>query len=181
MKFHKTPIAGLIIIEPDVFNDDRGYFFEAYSYLGFREAGIPDAFVQDNEAQSKKGVLRGLHYQVGKMAQSKLLRVIHGAIFDVAVDIREGSSTYGKWYGIELSAENKKQFYIPRGFAHGYVALEDGTILAYKCDNFYSKAHEGGIRYDDPSLAIAWPIDGVKPIVSERDLGLPAFGAHNKP
>jgi dTDP-4-dehydrorhamnose 3,5-epimerase len=180
LKINKTEIEGLLLIEPDVFHDDRGFFFEAYNYAVFAKAGIKDAFVQDNEAQSKKGVLRGLHYQAGELAQSKLVRVIRGAAFDVAVDIREGSPTYGKWVGVELSALNKIQFYIPRGFAHGYVALEEGTVLCYKCDNFYSRAHEGGIRYDDPLLAITWPNTDLKPIISEKDLLLPGFGAHRK-
>ncbi len=181
MKIHKTTIEGLLILEPDIFGDDRGYFFEAYNYSSFLEAGIQDAFVQDNEAQSKKGVLRGLHYQVAKLAQSKLVRVIKGSVYDVAVDIREGSATYGKWIGVKLSAENKKQLYIPRGFAHGYIAMEEGTIFSYKCDNFYSRAHEGGIRYDDPLIGIDWQLNGMTPLVSERDLGLPGFGAHLKP
>ena len=181
MKITKTEIDGLLIIEPDVYTDDRGYFFEAYSYAAFVDAGIEDSFVQDNEAQSRRGVLRGLHYQTGPLAQSKLVRVINGIVYDVAVDIRPGSDTYGKWIGVELSAKNKKQFYIPRGFAHGYVALEEDTILVYKCDNFYSKAHEGGIRYDDPILNIQWPLVSGRAIVSERDLGLPAFGAHQTP
>lgn len=178
LKINKTEIDGLVVIEPDIFHDDRGFFFESYNYAAFIEAGITDAFVQDNEAQSKKGVLRGLHYQVGELAQSKLVRVIQGAAFDIAVDIREGSATFGKWYGVELSAENKKQFYVPRGFAHGYVALAEDTILCYKCDNFYSKPHEGGIRYDDPILNISWPITDIRLIVSDRDLSLPAFGSH---
>lgn len=181
MQILKTEIAGLLIIEPDVYGDDRGYFFESYNYAAYRDAGITDAFVQDNEAQSKLGVLRGMHYQVGELAQSKLVRVTKGRVFDVAVDIREGSSTFGKWVGIELSAENKRQFYVPRGFAHGYLSLEEGTVFAYKCDNFYSKAHEGGIRYDDPVLNIQWPINGLKAIVSERDLSLPLFGSHRRP
>ena len=181
MKINKVPIEGLVIIEPDIFQDERGYFYEAYNYYAYKTAGIKDAFVQDNEAQSKSGVLRGLHYQVGGLAQSKLVRVIRGAVFDVAVDIREGSPTYGQWHGVELSAESKKQYYIPRGFAHGYISLQDNTILSYKCDNFYSKDHEGGIRYDDDQLGIKWPVDGLQPIVSPRDLGLPAFGSHRKP
>jgi dTDP-4-dehydrorhamnose 3,5-epimerase len=181
LKVITTDIKDLLILEPDVFTDDRGYFFEAYSYSAYAELGIRDAFVQDNEAQSRKGVLRGLHYQVGELAQSKLVRVITGAVFDVAVDIREDSTTYLKWYGIELSAQNRRQLYIPRGFAHGYLSLEDNTIFSYKCDNFYSKLHEGGIRYDDPALGISWPIDGIAPIVSEKDLHLPAFGTHRKP
>lgn len=181
MKIHTTHIDGLLIIEPSIFRDDRGYFFETYSYASFVEAGIHDSFVQDNEAQSLKGVLRGLHYQTGQMAQSKLVRVIRGRVYDIAVDIREGSPTHGKWFGLELSAENKKQFYIPRGFAHGYVSLEDETILAYKCDNFYSKAHEGGIHYNDPTLAIQWPLSNYSHIVSQRDLDLPAFGSHKEP
>jgi dTDP-4-dehydrorhamnose 3,5-epimerase len=181
VKFIPTEIEGLLIIEPDIFRDDRGYFSESYNFASFRDGGIPDAFVQDNEAQSRKGVLRGMHYQCDELAQSKLVRVIKGAVYDVAVDLRKNSATYGKWVGIELSAANKKQFYIPRGFAHGYLSLEEDTIFCYKCDNFYSKAHEGGLRYDDPVLAIHWPVNGMHVIVSERDLGLPAFGEHRHP
>lgn len=178
MNILTTPIPGLLIIEPDVFADDRGHFLEVYNYAAYSAAGIGDAFVQDNEAWSKKGVLRGLHYQVGSLAQSKLVRVTYGAAWDVAVDLRAGSPTLGQWFGLELSASNKRQFYIPRGFAHGYLALEEGTVFCYKCDNFYSREHEGGIRFDDLALAIAWPVNGVPPVVSDRDLALPAFGDH---
>lgn len=181
MNFHKTDIPGLLILEPRVFTDERGYFFESYNKERLATGEIFDVFVQDNEARSRKGVLRGLHYQTGEFAQSKLVRVIRGRVIDVAVDIREGSDTYGKWFSIDLSSENKKQLYIPRGFAHGYIALEDDTILCYKCDNYYSQAHEGGLRYDDPDLEIQWPLNGLTPIVSEKDLALPAFGNHRRP
>lgn len=135
-------------------------------------------FVQDNQARSTRGVLRGLHYQVGEMAQAKLVRVLEGEVLDVAVDIRDGSPTYGQWFGIRLSAENKRQLLVPRGFAHGYVVLSETAEFFYKCDNFYSKAHEGGIRYDDPALRIDWEIDLSEVLVAEKDLALPRFGEH---
>jgi dTDP-4-dehydrorhamnose 3,5-epimerase len=178
VKITETQIAGLLIIQPRVFEDERGYFFESYNRQQLMDAGIGDAFVQDNEAQSDPGTIRGLHYQISPFAQSKLVRVIVGSVYDVAVDIRPGSDTYGKWFGIELSAQNKKQLYIPRGFAHGYVALEPGTIFAYKCDNRYSRDHEGGIRFDDPTLGIHWPLDGTRAVISEKDQNLLYFGAH---
>lgn len=181
VQFNKTEIPGVIVIEPRVFSDERGYFFESYNSEVFAKGGITDVFVQDNEAKSQRGVLRGLHYQVGAAAQSKLVRVTRGSVFDIAVDIREGSKTYGRWIGVELSAENKKQLYLPRGFAHGYLALEDDTILCYKCDNTYSREDEGGIRYDDPTLDIRWPVDRLTPIISTKDLALPAFGKHLRP
>jgi len=181
VNFHKTDIEGLLILEPRLFEDTRGYFFESYNREQLVKGGIQDDFVQDNEALSAAWVLRGLHYQTGSMAQSKLVRVVAGKVFDVAVDLRTGSQTYGQTFGIELSAQNKKQLYIPRGFAHGYVALEEGTILCYKCDNRYSREHEGGIRFDDPTLNIKWPLDGHDPIVSEKDLELPVLGKHLQP
>lgn len=159
MPFIKTPIADLLIFEPRVFEDDRGYFFEAFNAQTFAEAGIKRPFVQDNQARSTYGVLRGLHYQVGEQAQAKLVRVLEGKVLDVVVDLRPDSPTYGKHYGVELSAENKRQLYVPRGFAHGYVVLSETAEFFYKCDNFYHKASEGGIRYDDPQLNIDWQID----------------------
>jgi dTDP-4-dehydrorhamnose 3,5-epimerase len=172
MAFIQTPIEGLIVFEPKVFYDDRGYFFESFNSRVWEEIGVTRPFVQDNQARSTIGVLRGLHFQTGDMAQAKLVRVIEGEVLDVVVDIREGSATYGQWYSIRLSSENKRQMYVPRGFAHGYVVLSETAEFAYKCDNFYSKAHEGGIRYDDPELKIDWEFDLNQVIVSEKDLVL---------
>jgi len=180
MPFIETPIPDVKIFEPKVFADERGYFFEAYNANVFRESGIETQFVQDNQARSTFGVLRGLHYQVEPFAQAKMVRVIHGEVLDVAVDIREGSPTYGKWYSIRLSAENKRQLFVPRGFAHGYVVLSETAEFFYKCDNFYSKAHEGGIRWDDPVLEIDWEIAAEEVILSEKDRALPDFGDHRK-
>lgn len=178
--FTETEIPDLKIFEPRVITDERGYFFEAFNANVFRDGGIETQFVQDNQARSTVGVLRGLHYQVAPFAQAKLVRVIHGEVLDVAVDLREDSPTYGKWYSIRLSAENKRQFFVPRGFAHGYVVLSETAEFFYKCDNFYSKAHEGGIRWDDPTLNIDWEIDTEQMILSEKDRVLPEFGAHRK-
>lgn len=179
MPFSTTPIPGLILFEPRIFTDERGYFFESYNQRTWAaEAGLQINFVQDNQARSTRGVLRGLHYQVGEMAQAKLVRVLEGEVLDVVVDIREDSATYGQWYGVRLSAENKLQLFIPRGFAHGYVVLSETAEFFYKCDNFYSKTHEGGIRYDDPTLRIDWGIDLSEVIVVEKDLALPFFGSH---
>ena len=178
MPFHPTPFPGLLVFEPRVFPDERGYFFESYNSRTWEEAGVTMQFVQDNQARSTRGVLRGLHYQTGDMAQAKLVRVLEGEVLDVVVDIREDSPTYGQWYGIRLSAENKKQLLVPRGFAHGYVVLSETAEFFYKCDNFYSKAHEGGIRFDDPGLRIDWEFDLSKAIVAEKDLALPYFGSH---
>lgn len=171
MQIAKTEIEGLFIIEPRVFSDERGYFFETFNLKNYK---LPEAqtFVQDNEAKSNKGVLRGLHMQLGEFAQGKLVRVVRGSVFDVAVDVRPGSPTYGAWHGIELSGSNKKQFWIPRGFAHGYLVLEDDTIFSYKCDNYYYPAAEQGIRYDDPQLGIQWPQMDLPFIISEKDLAL---------
>lgn len=173
MPFFPTPIEGLIVFEPAVFGDERGYFFESYNRRTWEQAGIVCDFVQDNQARSTRGVLRGLHYQTGEMAQAKLVRVVEGEVLDVAVDLRPGSATYGQWYGIRLSAENKKQLFVPRGFAHGYLVLSETAEFAYKCDNFYSKAHEGGLRYDDPKVGIDWGFDLSQVIVSEKDKELP--------
>lgn len=178
MPVSSTPIAGLLVFEPRVFHDDRGYFYESYNRRTWEEAGVHLDFVQDNQARSTRGVLRGLHYQVGEAAQSKLVRVTEGEVLDVAVDLRPGSATYGQWYSIRLSAENKRQLLVPRGFAHGYVVLSDTAEFQYKCDNYYSKAHEGGIRYDDPALGIDWGFDLSQVLVSEKDLVLPGLGEH---
>lgn len=174
MNVIQTPIQDLLIIEPRVFRDDRGYFFESYNAQAFEKAtGLKNTFIQDNQARSSKNVLRGLHYQNAPNAQTKLVRVLEGAIWDVVVDIRNGSPTFGQWYGVELSAENKRQFLVPRGFAHGYSVLTDTAEVFYKCDNFYSKADEGGIFYNDPSLNIDWKIDLKDAIISEKDLVQP--------
>jgi dTDP-4-dehydrorhamnose 3,5-epimerase len=170
MKVTKTHIEGLLIIEPNIFKDERGYFYESYNERAFKAAtGFTQAFVQDNQAGSTKNVLRGLHYQNPPYAQSKLIRVLQGAIWDVAVDIRKGSPTYGEWYGIELSGDNNLQFLIPPGFAHGYSVLTDRANVFYKCDQFYNKESEGGVFYNDPALNIDWKIDISQAIISEKD------------
>ena len=173
MPFHPTPIPGLLTFEPQVFGDERGYFFESYNRQVFREAGIEATFLQDNEARSCRGVLRGMHRQTGEHAQAKLVRVIEGSVFDVAVDLRPGSSTRFKWYGAELSADNRRQLYIPRGFAHGYLVLSEYATFVYKCDNFYAPQSEAGLRYDDPAIGIEWPQVGSDYVVAERDLAWP--------
>lgn len=176
MNVIETPFEGLMIIEPRVFNDDRGYFFESFNERNFESAtGFTNRFVQDNQARSTYGVLRGLHYQNAPNAQTKLIRALEGAIWDVVVDLRIHSKTFGQWYGVELSAENKRQFLIPRGFAHGYSVLSETAEVFYKCDNFYSKQDEGGVLYNDPALAIDWKIDISKALVSEKDLVQPLF------
>ena len=169
-KFNKTAIEGVYVIEPTVYGDERGYFMETYSEAEFREAGLDYDFVQDNQSSSRKGVLRGLHFQ--KMhPQAKLVRVLSGEVFDVAVDLREGSDTYGQWVGELLSAENKKQLMIPRGFAHGFLVVSDTAEFAYKCDEFYHPEDEGGVMYD--SCGIEWPeVDG-ELVLSEKDLKHP--------
>jgi dTDP-4-dehydrorhamnose 3,5-epimerase len=174
MKFTTTPLEGLLIIRPDVFDDDRGYFFESYNHEKFLAAGLDLKFVQDNESKSKKGVLRGLHYQAPPFEQGKLVRVISGSAMDVAVDIRKNSPTYGKWTSVVLSDKNKLMFWIPAGFAHGFITLEDDTVFFYKCTNVYNKASEGGIIWNDPDLNIDWGIRD--PAVSARDGISPRFG-----
>lgn len=162
-------IDGLKVIEPKVFGDDRGYFVETYNYNDFKEAGIDCKFVQDNQSGSKRGVLRGLHFQKS-FPQDKLVRVISGEVFDVAVDLREGSKTYGKWFGVILSAENKKQFFIPKNFAHGFLVLSENAEFSYKCTDFYHANDEGGIIWNDPEIGIDWPIpEGMELIMSEKD------------
>jgi dTDP-4-dehydrorhamnose 3,5-epimerase len=174
MKTTKFDIEGLILIEPDVFVDDRGYFFESFSEKKFKDIGIDCKFVQDNESRSKKGVLRGLHFQNPPFAQAKLVRVVKGKVLDVAVDLRTNSPTYGKYVLVELSESNKKMFFIPENFAHGFVCLEDDSVFQYKCSDFYNKESEGGIIWNDRTLNIDWQID-FQPIVSEKDLLLPQF------
>ena len=169
--FTATPIEGLVVVTPRVFPDGRGFFIETYKEADFRKAGIDGRFVQDNHSRSSRGTLRGLHFQRAPHAQGKLVRATRGRLWDVAVDLRPGSPTYGKWHGLELSEENRIMFYIPAGFAHGFLALEDGTELQYKCTAEYNAASDGGLRWDDPDLAIAWPISDV--LVSAKDAALP--------
>lgn len=169
MNIEQTFIKDLNILTPDVFEDDRGYFFEAYSKTKFNDLGIDIDFVQDNQSFSKKGTLRGLHYQNPPFAQTKLVRVLEGEIIDVAVDLRKDSLTYGKHFSVKLTAENKKQLLIPQGFAHGFSVLSETAVVIYKCDEFYNKPSEGGIRFDDPSLNIDWGMDLDDAIVSEKD------------
>ncbi|MBS3770221.1 MAG: dTDP-4-dehydrorhamnose 3,5-epimerase [Bacteroidales bacterium] len=173
MQIEKTNIPHLLVINPRVFEDNRGYFFESYNERKFLEHDLKYPFVQDNESLSTYGTIRGLHYQLAPHAQAKLVRVITGKIFDVAVDIREGSPTFGQWHGIELSEENKKQMLIPKGFAHGFSVLSDSAIVFYKCDDFYHPESERGIFYHDESLKIDWRIDPEKTVVSEKDQNLP--------
>ena len=165
--FNKTEIEGVYIIEPKVFGDNRGYFMETYNEQEFKNNGLDYNFVQDNQSKSKKGVLRGLHFQKTH-PQAKLVRVLEGEVFDVAVDLRKGSKTYGKWVGVILSEENKKQFMIPRGFAHGFVVLSETAVFAYKCDDFYHPEDEGGIMWNDPDINIEWPYKG-ELLLSEKD------------
>jgi dTDP-4-dehydrorhamnose 3,5-epimerase len=172
MKVAKTEIEGLLIIELDVFGDDRGFFVETYNKERYIKNGIDVEFVQDNLSKSVKGVLRGLHFQKPPFAQGKLVQVISGSVLDVAVDIRRGSETFGKWVSVELSEKNKKQFWIPEGFAHGFVALEDDTIFSYKCTNLYNKESEGAIMWNDNDLDIDWQLEkyGInEPIISDKD------------
>ena len=169
MPFIETDLPGLKVFEPKVWGDERGYFYESYNQQTFNEAGIDCSFVQDNQARSSYGVLRGLHYQKGDKAQAKLVRVLEGTVLDVVVDLRADSPTFKQSYSIELSAENKKQLFVPRGFAHGYVVLSDTAEFFYKCDNFYDKSAEGGIAYNDPDLNIDWRISLKDAIISEKD------------
>lgn len=167
--FVKTKIRDLYIIEPKVFGDNRGYFMESYNKKDFFDAGLTMEFVQDNESKSKKGVLRGLHFQT-KHTQGKLVRVTEGAVFDVAVDLRKGSPTYGQWEGILLTSENKKQFYVPEGLAHGFLVLSDTAVFNYKCTDFYAPEYDGGVLWNDPDIGIEWPLDGIEEILlSEKD------------
>lgn len=178
MKLIHTDIKDLYIIEPKVFSDDRGYFFESFSQLQFLNEKLNYTFVQDNEAKSNYGVIRGLHYQLNDKAQSKLVRVIQGTVLDVVVDIRANSETYGKVFSIELTESNKLQLLIPKGFAHGYSVLSETAIFSYKCDEFYSKDNEGGINLFDATLNIDWRIPSSQVIISEKDKLWPNFGKH---
>ena len=168
-QFTKTGIEGLVVVEPKVFGDNRGYFMETYNYNDFKAAGLDMVFVQDNQSKSKKGVLRGLHFQK-KNPQGKLVRVVSGEVYDVAVELRKGSDTYGKWYGVLLSAENKKQFYVPEGFAHGFVVMSETAEFVYKCTRFYDPSDEGGLMWNDPEIGIDWPVpENAELLLSEKD------------
>jgi len=175
MQVTTTHIPDLKIIEPRVFEDSRGYFFESYNQATFQQNGISLGFVQDNQSSSSYGVIRGLHYQLPPHAQTKLVRVLHGTILDVVLDIRQGSPTFGQHYAIELSAENKKQLLVPRGFAHGFSVLSERAVVLYKCDGLYNRESDAGILYNDPSLGIDWKIPADKAIISDKDKALPLF------
>ena len=169
IKVTTCDIEGLYVIEPTVFKDERGYFMVTYNQNDFKEAGLNMTFVQDNQSMSVKGVLRGLHFQK-QYPQGKLVRAVRGTVFDVAVDLRSDSKTYGKWFGVTLSAENKKQFYIPEGFAHGFLVLSDEAEFAYKCTDFYHPGDEGGLLWSDPEIGVDWPIEpGMELIISDKD------------
>ncbi|CAI2719059.1 dTDP-4-dehydrorhamnose 3,5-epimerase [Nitrospina watsonii] len=178
MQFMATELAGVMIIEPDVHEDARGFFMETYVEARFREHGINVAFVQDNHARSARGVLRGLHYQV-RHGQAKLLRVVQGEVFDVAVDVRAGSAMFGRWVGCTLSAENRRQLYIPTGFAHGYCVLSDTAEVIYKCSDYYHPEDEGGLIWNDPQVGIDWPV--TDPVVSGKDAKHPRLNAIQPP
>lgn len=181
MNITKTKIEGLVVIEPRIFPDDRGYFYESYSEKKYKEAGIDASFVQDNQSFSQKGTLRGLHGQADPFAQGKLVRVLQGKVLDVAVDIRKNSSTYGQYVTIELSGENHKQFWVPPGFLHGFVTLEDDTIFTYKVTNYYDKASEIGVLWNDPTLNIDWQTDLSNVLLSPKDTVLPTFAEFKSP
>jgi dTDP-4-dehydrorhamnose 3,5-epimerase len=181
LKFRKTGLEGLWLIEPTVFGDSRGFFMETWSAFEFEEMGLPTFFVQDNHSCSCKGILRGLHFQKD-YPQDKLVRVVSGSVFDVAVDIRSGSLTFGKWYGTELSAENKRQLFVPKGFAHGFLVLTETAEFVYKCTDFYHPEDESGLLWNDPEIGIAWPRSvleavGGQPLLSEKDKNWPRLGA----
>lgn len=172
MKYETTPIEGLLIIHPDCYGDERGWFMETYNKEKYAQMGITCDFVQDNQSFSaQRGILRGLHFQNAPYAQAKLVRVTAGAVFDVAVDLRPASATYRQWFGVELSAQNKTQFFIPRGFAHGFVTLTDNVEFLYKVDNIYSPPHDRSVRFDDPDIGIHWP--AADPVLSEKDRHAP--------
>lgn len=176
MKIKETPLKDCYIIEPTIFEDDRGYFFEKYNEKKFEElTGMNGHFVQDNISKSSYGVIRGIHLQEGEHAQAKLVSCLEGRVWDVAVDLRKDSPTFGKWFGIELTAENKTQLYVPRGFGHGFSVLSETAVFAYKCDNFYNKESEAGVIYNDLQLNIDWIIPAQDAVLSEKDQVLPAF------
>ena len=174
-EFIATTLTGVVIIQPKTFPDNRGEFTELYKYSEFKKASIEEQFVQTNFSKSKKGVLRGLHYQADPVAQGKLVQVLHGSVFDVAVDIRKDSDTYGKWIGVTLTTDRKNMLYIPEGFAHGFCAMEDDTHVVYNCTNEYSPEHERGLLWNDPMINIAWPI--TEPIIADRDAAFPTLSA----
>lgn len=171
-KLIETGIADLLIIEPQVFGDSRGYFQETYNEESFRALGLNYQFVQDNESKSSKGVLRGLHFQT-QNPQGKLVRVVTGEVYDVAVDLRKSSKTFGKWFGVHLSEENKRMFFVPEGFAHGFLVLSDNAVFSYKCTNFYAPQYDAGIVWNDPEIGIEWPLEDIVPLLSDKDRGLP--------
>ena len=173
MKIIETGFKGLIIIKPTIYTDSRGYFFESYNQNAYKDADISFSPVQDNESKSSNGVIRGMHYQLNPYPQAKLIRVVLGKIFDVVIDIRKDSLTFGKWFGIELDSENKDQLFIPHGFAHGFSVLSDIAIIQYKCDNLYNSKFERGINVNDPSLDIYWKLGSTVPVISEKDLAQP--------
>lgn len=175
MEIIKTPIQDLLIIKPRIFADTRGFFFESYNETTYRESGINLQFCQDNQSKSTYGVIRGLHYQLNPRSQSKLVSVVLGSVWDVAVDLRMESPTFGQWYGVELTEENHLQFLIPQGFAHGFSVLGETALFTYKCDNFYSPTLERGIIYNDSALAIDWKIPADKAVISEKDMMHPLF------
>lgn len=181
MNVIKTDIEGVVVIEPKVFDDARGYFFESYSKRRFDEAIRPIEFVQDNESMSTRGVIRGLHFQRPPFSQSKLVRCVRGAVLDVVVDIRRGSPTYGRHVAVELTGENRRQLFVPRGFAHGFAVLSDEAVFQYKCDNYYHPESEGGISIADRSLGIDWRIDPAEAILSEKDLRNPMLRDFDSP
>ena len=168
----KTPIEGLVVIEPTKFGDDRGYFMETYNLETFHKNGLDMEFIQDNESKSKRGVLRGLHFQ-SEYSQGKLVRCTKGSVWDVGVDLRKDSDTFGKWYGVELTEDNKKMFYIPEGFAHGFIVLSDEAVFNYKCTNLYHPEFDGGVRWDDPEIGVVWPDPGCELLLSEKDTKQP--------
>jgi dTDP-4-dehydrorhamnose 3,5-epimerase len=175
MKIIETGFEGLYVIQPKVYSDTRGYFFESFKLETFLLSGIPFNPVQDNESKSVKGVIRGLHYQLNPFSQAKLIRVVVGKIYDVAVDLRKSSKTHAKWYGIDLDSENKTQFFIPKGFAHGFSVLSETAVIQYKCDNLYNPEFERGISLNDPELKIDWKVGNIIPIISDKDLIHPGF------
>lgn len=176
MNIIETGLPGLLIVEPSVFKDDRGYFFETYHQSRYQNAGIQTIFIQDNESKSQYGVVRGLHYQLGDSAQAKLVRVVQGKVYDVAVDLRHNSPTFGKWFGLVLDDTDKKQLFIPRGFAHGFSVLSETAIFTYKCDNIYDRESERSINPFDQKLGIDWKIEKNLAVVSEKDMKAPSFG-----
>lgn len=180
MKMYPTPLKDCYILEPTVFEDERGYFYEKFNERRFEElTGMNGHFVQDNISKSSYGVLRGLHLQKGDHAQAKLVSCLEGRVWDVAVDLRPGSATFGQWYGVELTGENKRQFYVPRGFGHGFSVLSETAVFAYKCDNFYDKASEGGVLWNDEDLGIDWKLPAKDVVLSDKDRIMPRFAERN--